>query len=93
MNIPSLFILGIIYAGLNVLAFVAFASDKLKAKTNRWRTPENALLLLAMLGPVGALAAMTGLRHKTRHVKFFLVPVFLILHLLLFFWLWPQVAG
>jgi uncharacterized membrane protein YsdA (DUF1294 family) len=83
----------IIYAGLNVLVFAAFARDKLKAKANLWRIPEITLLLLAVLGPFGALAAMTGFRHKTRHMKFFFVPVFAILHLLLFVWLWPLIVG
>ena len=88
MNIPSPLSLVIMYAGLNVLVFVAFARDKHKAKANLWRTPENILLLLAVLGPFGALVAMKGFRHKTRHTKFLLVPVFAILHLLLIIWLW-----
>ena len=82
----------IFYAGLNILAFGLFTCDKLKSKMQRGRISENSLLLVA-LGPFGALTAMLGFRHKTRHMKFFLVPVFAILHLLLFVWLWHQIAG
>jgi uncharacterized membrane protein YsdA (DUF1294 family) len=89
MDFPSLSVLVIVYAGLNILAFAVFTCDKLKAMMKIWRTPENTLLLLAALGPFGALVALTGLRHKTRHMKFFLVPVFAILHVVLILWFWP----
>lgn len=93
MDLPSPFIAVIIYGGLNLLVFAAFACDKLMAKANAWRTPENALLLSAVLAPSGALAAMIVFRHKTRHLKFCLVPLFLVLHLLLIVRLWPQISG
>lgn len=93
MDFSLLLILIILSAGLNVLVFAAFTLDKLNAKVNRLRTPEITLLLLAALGPFGALTAMVGFRHKTRHGKFFLVPVFVILQLLLFVWLWLHLAG
>jgi uncharacterized membrane protein YsdA (DUF1294 family) len=35
---------------------------------------------------------MIGFRHKTRHVKFFLVPVFAILHVVLILLLWPWLS-
>jgi uncharacterized membrane protein YsdA (DUF1294 family) len=92
MTIPSLFIPIIIYFGLNILACTVFTLDKLRAKRKRERIPENSLLLLAALGPIGALTAMVAFRHKTRHMKFFLVPVFAILHLLLFIWIWHQIV-
>jgi uncharacterized membrane protein YsdA (DUF1294 family) len=38
------------------------------------------------------LTAMLIFRHKTRHKKFILVPVFFILQLILFVWLWPQTS-
>jgi uncharacterized membrane protein YsdA (DUF1294 family) len=92
MNSPEFLTLAVIYAGLNVLAFAAFAHDKLKARANTWRTPENTLLLLAALGPFGALAAMQVFRHKTRHVKFYLVPLFALVHVILIVWLWPSLS-
>ena len=83
--IPDIIIL--LYAGLNLAAFVSFALDKFKARRNAWRTPERTLLSLAVFGPFGALAAMVVFRHKTRHVKFVLVPVFVILHTMTIVWL------
>jgi uncharacterized membrane protein YsdA (DUF1294 family) len=89
-NFPLL-IPGIVYAGLNVLAFGAFALDKHRAKAGSWRTPEMTLLAFAALGPFGAFAAMKTLRHKTRHGKFLLVPFFAIIHILLLFYFFTPV--
>ncbi len=72
--------LAAVYAILNTGAFLIFANDKRKAKINAWRTPEILLLAVAALGPFGAYAAMLLFRHKTRKLKFFLVPVFLVVH-------------
>jgi uncharacterized membrane protein YsdA (DUF1294 family) len=69
-----------LYAVLNIIAFLLFANDKRKAKKNAWRTPENFLLLVAAIGPFGAYGSMLIFRHKTRKLKFYLVPVFLIIH-------------
>ncbi len=68
-------------------AFVTYAYDKYKAQHNAWRTPENTLLVVAFLGPFGAYAAMRLFRHKTHTIKFYLVPVFLILQIAVFLWL------
>lgn len=92
MNFPPFIILVIIYACLNILAFAIFTHDKHKAKVKMGRISENSLLLLAAIGPFGALTAMMGFRHKTRHVKFFLVPVFAVLHMILIVWMWPWFA-
>lgn len=74
-------------ACLNLLALGAFAYDKYKAKAGRWRTPERTLLSLAFFGPFGALAGMMVFRHKTRHAKFLLVPLFAFLQVLLYLYL------
>jgi uncharacterized membrane protein YsdA (DUF1294 family) len=79
----------VIYAGLNILAFAGYAHDKLKAKIGMDRSSERVLLFVAAVGPFGALAAMMAFRHKIRHRKFFLVPVFALLHAALIVWLWP----
>jgi uncharacterized membrane protein YsdA (DUF1294 family) len=92
MDVPSLLIPVIIYAGLNILALAVFTLDKLKAKVKMGRSSENSLLLLAALGPFGALTAMMGFRHKTRHMKFFFVPVFALLHVVLILLLWPWLS-
>ena len=70
----------ILYALVNGCAFVAYAYDKKKAKTAGWRTSENLLLLYAMAGPFGACAGMKVFRHKTQKMKFYLVPLFLVIH-------------
>jgi uncharacterized membrane protein YsdA (DUF1294 family) len=93
MDISTLPILVILYVSLNILAFAVFTFDKFRAKVKMGRISENLLLLPAALGPFGVLIAMVVFRHKTRHVKFFLVPAFTILHLLLVVWVWPQIAG
>ena len=72
-----------IYAILNLLAMAAYFSDKRKAEKGEWRTPEATLLLWALVGPFGAAAGMSMARHKTRKVKFKLVYVFLVLHLII----------
>jgi uncharacterized membrane protein YsdA (DUF1294 family) len=64
---------------VNGAAFLLFRKDKLRARSNGWRTPEGRLLLAALLGPYGSYLAMLKYRHKTKHAKFLLVPVFLIL--------------
>jgi uncharacterized membrane protein YsdA (DUF1294 family) len=92
MDFPSLPILTIICASLNIVAFAAFTRDKFRAKVRMGRSSENFLLLLAALGPFGALTAMMGFRHKIRQVKFFLVPVFAILHVVLIVRLWPWIS-
>lgn len=67
---------------LNTAAFAAFAEDKRRAaRTNHSirRIPESVLLGLAAVGgSLGGLAAMLGLRHKTRKTRF-LVPFALVL--------------
>ena len=73
----------IVVACLNLLVLGAFAYDKYKAKNGRWRTPECTLLILAFLSPFGALAGMMVFRHKTRHTKFLLVPLFAIVQVTL----------
>ena len=35
---------------INVITFIAYGIDKLKAKKGKWRIPEATLLLLAIVG-------------------------------------------
>ena len=71
-------------AAANLLSFLLYGVDKLKAKKGAWRISEATLLLVALPGPLGALLGMELFRHKTRHAKFrILVPLFLILHIAL----------
>lgn len=66
---------------INIVAFVVYGMDKYKAKHQKWRIPEAALLSLAFLGgAVGALLGMLVFRHKTKHLRFqILVPLALII--------------
>lgn len=68
---------------VNLLTFVTYGIDKWKARHNRWRVRETALLLLAALGgSIGALLAMRVFRHKTQHKKFrYGVPALLLVQL------------
>jgi uncharacterized membrane protein YsdA (DUF1294 family)/cold shock CspA family protein len=61
----------VIYLGMSVLAFGAYAGDKWAAEEGRWRTPENTLHGLGLLcGWPGALLAQQLLRHKTAKGSF-----------------------
>src|SRR3954470_22174529 len=60
-----------IYLGLSILTFVLYAADKRAAQRNGWRTPENTLLLVGLVGGwPGAAVAQQVLRHKTKKVSF-----------------------
>ncbi len=68
---------------INVTTFFVYGIDKWKAKHNRWRISEVALLLLAALGgSIGAWIGMKVWRHKTQHKKFkYGVPLILIIQI------------
>lgn len=70
---------------LNVITFITYGIDKLKAKKGWWRVSEFTLLLLAFVGgSLGAHVAMKTFRHKTQHLKFkYGVPAMLLLHVAL----------
>ena len=80
----------VLLAAMNLLAFILYGVDKLKAKKGAWRIPEATLLLVAALGgSLGALLGMELFRHKTKHWQFkILVPLFLILHIVLGIYIW-----
>ncbi len=73
----------------NIIALAIFGIDKLKSKKGGWRIPESRLLLIAVFGPFGAYAGMLLFRHKTRKIKFLLVPIFLVcqVFLIVYFYL------
>ena len=70
---------------INIVAFVAYGIDKLKAKRGKRRIPETVLLLLAVFGgSVGSWFAIGCWRHKTLHKKFrYGIPMILLLQLML----------
>lgn len=73
----------IVYVILNVISFAMYVWDKHKAQTEKWRTRESTLLVAALIAPWGATAGMRLARHKTRKLKFKLVYVFLVIHIIL----------
>ena len=65
---------------INVITFLVYGIDKLKAMKGKWRIPESTLLLLALIG--GSIGAMMGMKvwhHKTMHKKFSYGIPFIIL--------------
>lgn len=62
------------YAAISLLAVFLYAVDKHRAKVHRTRIPEAGLLALGFFGgAVGALLGMRLFRHKTRHLRFWIV--------------------
>lgn len=60
-----------VYVVLSVVLFALYGVDKAAARKGSWRTPENTLHLLALLGGwPGALVAMRVFRHKTKKQPF-----------------------
>jgi uncharacterized membrane protein YsdA (DUF1294 family)/cold shock CspA family protein len=60
-----------IYLGLSILTFALYAGDKRAAQRNGWRTPENTLLIVGLVGGwPGAAIAQQVLRHKTKKLSF-----------------------
>ena len=56
---------------INIVTFLVYGMDKLKAKQGSWRISEATLLILAIIGgSIGALLGMKVWRHKTQHKKF-----------------------
>lgn len=79
-------ILTILLPILNIISLVAFGIDKFNSKKRAYRIPESRLLLLAFFGPFGALTGMLLFKHKTRKIKFLLIPIFSLLQAALLIW-------
>lgn len=75
-------------AAVNLITFLAYGLDKMKAKRDAWRIKESTLLLLAAIGgSLGALLGMQVFHHKTRHRKFTIgVPLILLAQIALAVW-------
>lgn len=74
-------------AAINVIAFILYGLDKLRAKKGRRRVPERSLILIAAAGgSIGAIAAMKVWHHKTKHNKFRLgLPAILLAQIALIY--------
>ena len=68
------------YLALSVFAYLIYAKDKSAAMNDRWRTPEAALHLLALIGGwPGALVAQQTLRHKSIKKSFRIMFLFTVI--------------
>ena len=64
-------VLALVYLAASVATFVGYAMDKAAAARGRWRTPEQTLHALAVVGGwPGALIAQQYLRHKSTKAEF-----------------------
>ena len=72
----------IVYVIVNVIVFAVYAIDKRKAVKQKWRIPESTLIILAVFGAIGATLAMLAAHHKTNKLKFKLVYLFFVLHII-----------
>ena len=70
---------------VNIVTFIVYGIDKLKARKSLWRIREAALLMLAVLGgSIGAWLGMKVWHHKTLHKKFrYGIPVIIIIQLVI----------
>ncbi len=75
----------IAYAAWNIITFLMFGYDKLKAKMDGWRVSEATLIWCAfVMGGVGAILGSKVFHHKTQKTKFkILLPIALLLNILL----------
>lgn len=73
---------------INIISFIIFAVDKIRAKKNQWRIPEASLIFLAFIGgSLGGLLSMNIFRHKTSKLKFQIgMPVLLIFNVLVIYY-------
>ena len=86
-------ILQVLIITANVVNLVAFGVDKFNSKKRGYRIPESRLLLLALFAPFGALFGMILFRHKTRKVKFLLVPIFAVMQVILLTYYFTPLLG
>ena len=72
---------------INIITFIYYGIDKLKAKKGKWRTPESTLIRLAVIG--GSIGAYLGTKiwhHKSLHKKFkYGIPIILIIQIALIY--------
>lgn len=77
-------ILIIVMVLLNVLSFVLYGLDKIKAVNDAWRIPEKRLLWASAMGPFGGWLGMRIFRHKVKKPRFYVgIPFFAFIQLLI----------
>ena len=77
---------------INIITFMMYGIDKLKAKKGKWRISEATLLLMAVIGgSIGAWAGMRIWHHKTLHKKFrYGIPTIIIMQIALVVYLYTN---
>ncbi len=71
----------ITYLGaINLLSFIMFGIDKMKAEKKGWRIRESTLLMISFLGgAIGSIIGMVVFKHKLSKKEFYLGIPFLII--------------
>lgn len=77
---------------INIITFMMYGIDKLKAKKGKWRISEATLLMMAIVGgSIGAWAGMQIWHHKTMHKKFqYGIPAIIIMQISLVVYLYTN---
>ena len=77
---------------INIITFMMYGIDKLKAKKGKWRISEATLLMMAIAGgSIGAWAGMRIWHHKTMHKKFqYGIPAIIIMQIALVVYLYTN---
>lgn len=66
--------------GMNILSFILFFVDKRLAIHHKYRISEHTLLMSCALGgSIGAILAMNVFHHKTRKIKFKILPILFLI--------------
>lgn len=70
---------------INIVGVLSMGIDKFKSKHQMWRTKEQTLFLIAILGgSIGSILGMYIFRHKTKHTQFTIgMPVILLTQIVL----------
>lgn len=76
------------YLLMSIITYIMYGMDKAAAQSGAWRTPENTLHIVSLLGGwPGALFAQHQLRHKTKKQPFkFILWVTILANILCFVW-------
>lgn len=79
----------VVFLGINLAGMFLAATDKRRARKNRWRIPEKWFFLLSLAGGApGVYAGLLLFRHKTRHWYFMWgIPGIFVLQSILVFYL------
>lgn len=78
---------------VNLLTFILFTIDKIKAKQGKYRIPEKVLLGFTLLGgSIGSIVAMIIWRHKIAKRSFVVKMILIIIiQISLLYWAYPHV--